>query len=170
MWHSFGRAAVEQNSTDLSFLHDRKLHSPPPAHFPVRKCCLFCTALAVRFYFTLSGFFSLDKNVTKQEYSVHYNLINTKLLFMLLGETCSSQTEPCYWGVQLIWDVIGVVYKAVCIDSGWGSLILLWECYCTVSRTNRDSLTGSDRISGHFLGYSWALLCTSRYKWPLSGR
>lgn len=167
MWHSFGRTAVEQNRTDLSFHHDRKLHSPPPKHFPIWKWSLFlqCSCCQVLFY-CVRFFFSLGKNVANQEYRVHYNLVNWKILFTLKVKTFSIQTELCYRGVQLMWDVIGVVYKAVGIDSGWGSLILLWECYCTGSRTNRDSLTSSDHISGHSLCYSWALLCTSSYKWP----
>lgn len=60
----------------------------PPKHFPIWKWSpFFCSALAVSFYFSVSGFFfSFGKNVANQEYRVHYNLVNWKILFTLLGE------------------------------------------------------------------------------------
>lgn len=67
-----GRAAVEQNNTDLSFQHDRKLHYPPPT----------LSSLEVFPFFALSSlsgsillcqelllFFSLGKNVAIRNYS-----------------------------------------------------------------------------------------------------
>lgn len=54
---TLGTAAVEQNCTDLSFHHDRMLHSSPKHTFQSGSVPFFCTALAVRFYFSVSGVF-----------------------------------------------------------------------------------------------------------------
>lgn len=86
-----GRAAVEQNHTDLSFHHDRKLHYPPPTLsnlevFPF----LHCSCCPVLFYCVRSCCFFFLGTMSQchnQEYRVHYNLVNSKMLFTLLGKT-----------------------------------------------------------------------------------